>query len=67
MERNQSQRTICLGVRKTHDHTAVTIHDTVSKILAEYEQQIQNVGVIATDNAAANKRAFRQVFLALFV
>jgi len=44
------------------DHKAVTIYDTVSKVLANYGHQIENVGVINTDNASANIKAFRYVF-----
>jgi hypothetical protein len=51
--------TICLGVKEVMDHKAVTIHRVVSEFLNEYGKQIEDIGVINTDNARANIAAFR--------
>jgi hypothetical protein len=53
------QMTICLGVKEVMDHKAVTIHRVVSEFLNEYGKQIEDIGVINTDNARANIAAFR--------
>lgn len=54
-----AQKTICLGVTKVLDHKSTTIYETVAEVLKSYGQQIENVGIINTDNASANKKAFR--------
>lgn len=55
----RAQRTLCLGVKKVPNHKASTIYNTAAEILEKYDQQIDDVGVITTDNVAANLKAFR--------
>jgi hypothetical protein len=53
------QKVICLGIEEVPDHKSETIYNVVAKILDSYGQQIDKVGVINTDNASANLKAFR--------
>lgn len=54
-----AQQTLCLGVAKVHDHKSETIYKTVADVLENYDQKIDDIGVIITDNAKANLKAFR--------
>jgi hypothetical protein len=48
-----------LGVIEVFDHKAVSILSSVKKLLQEYDLDFEKAGVINTDNASANKKAFR--------
>jgi hypothetical protein len=53
------QKTVCLGVCGVLDHKNESIYAAVAELLQQYDQRIQNVRFINTDNASANLKAFR--------
>lgn len=59
VESLNEQKTLCLGIKEVRDHTGDTIYADVTEILDEFGQKFEDVGVISTDNASANLKAFR--------
>lgn len=53
------QKTICLGMREVEDHSGDTILRVVEDVLGEFGKSMSDVGIISTDNASANKKAFK--------
>jgi len=53
------QKTICLGLKEVENHKSESIYRAVSELLTDYGQNIDNIGLINTDNASSNLKAFR--------
>jgi hypothetical protein len=51
-------KTLCLGIEKVSDHTALTIYNTMANVLEKFNQKIEDVGMIVTDNVKTNRIAF---------
>lgn len=54
-----AQKTICLGIVEVKNHKSDSIYTAVKDTLEKYDQKIENVGFINTDNVSANLKAFR--------
>lgn len=49
---------MCLGLKEVKDHKSDSIYNAVKDLLEQYGKTIEDVGLINTDNASANLKAF---------